>query len=49
MAKINLIKINIKDQVKDKPWKNMSSSEKDEILFEVAKKLDLIPPDSLYE
>ena len=39
--KITLAKIAIKEKSKGKVWKNLSSSEKDEILFEIAKKLNL--------
>ena len=47
--KIEPAKISIKEDVKDKDWKNMSNSEKDEIAFEVAKKLNLISKDKTYE
>ena len=43
-------KIEIKEKLKDEvEWKNISSSDKDEILFELARKSFLIPNNMVYK
>jgi len=39
--KIVIAKIDIKEKTKGKVWKNLSSSEKDELLYELVKKAGL--------
>lgn len=41
-AKVVVTKLAIKEKVKNKSWKNLSSSEKDELLEELCKKHYLI-------
>ena len=39
----------IKEKHKGKPFKNLSSSDKDELVFEMAKKAGLLPEDMEFE
>lgn len=47
--KVIIAKIEIKEKSKGKAWKNLSSADKDEILYELAKKVGLIAPDTVYK
>ena len=48
--KIDIEKIDIKEKNKDKTeWKDIASSDKDEMLFELCKRFGLIPEGMIYK